>query len=52
MVVRLLVHGFVNLDGECQLVVVSSIGFCVEVKLGKRALATALTLSFPIPRGG
>ena len=52
MVVCLLVHGFVKLDGEFQLVVVSSISFCVEVKLGKRALATALTLSLPIPREG
>ena len=48
----LLVHGSVEFDGEFQLVVVSSVSFCVEVKLGKRVLATAFTLSFPIPREG
>ena len=49
---RLLVYGSVRLDGECQLIAVSSVSFCVEVKLGRRALATALTLPWPMPREG
>lgn len=52
IVVLLLVHGSVGLDGECQLVAVSSVSFCVEVKLGRRGLATALSLPWPMPRGG
>ena len=45
-------HGSVKLDGEFQLVVVSSVSFCVEVKLGRKVLATALTFPWPIPREG
>ena len=52
MVVFLLVHGHVRSDGEFQLVVVSSVSFHVEVKLGRRVLATALTFPWPIPREG
>ena len=45
-------YGTVILDGESQLIAVSSISFCVEVKLGRIALATALTVPFPIPCEG
>ena len=45
-------HGSVKLDGEFQLVVVSSISFYVDVKLGRTFSATALSVPFPIPCEG
>ncbi len=50
--VDLLVHVNVGSDGECQLFIVSSVSFCVEVKLGRRFFVTAINLPWPIPREG